>query len=248
MTAREVKAPNRRLVLIGAPFMEGADVEAVQRALGVDADRKYGPLTAAAVRAWKFRSGYPARAIDDQLGVTGQRVLLGLSQPPRLFAKRAEQRTSGAPAIDAFIVGRSWLLTGTDYARVSPLEGLGPIFVAAGRRQHVDPRFLVAIATQEGRLGTYLPTAKIFNTFGLGPGRGYESWEANVEAAAANLARPGGHYTEAHTIRAIGNIWAPAGADNDPDGLNNSWVKAVTRFYATLGGSHSVDALVKSAP
>jgi hypothetical protein len=244
----QVRTPSRRLVVAGPPFLEGADVEAVQRALGVDADGEYGPITAAAVRNWKFRTGYPTRAIDDQLGIAGQRLLLGLSQPSPLFVKRSAQRTSGAPAIDAFIAGGSWLVAGTDYARRSPLEGLGTVFVECGRRHHVDPRFLVAIATQEGRLGTYRPTAKIFNTFGLGPGRRFPAWDANIEEAAANLARTGGFYTGANTVRAIGAIWAPSGAANDPHGLNNSWVKAVTGFYATLGGRRSVDALVKSAP
>jgi hypothetical protein len=244
----QVRTPSRRLVVAGPPFLEGADVEAVQRALGVDADGEYGPVTAAAVRNWKFRSGYPARAIDDQLGIAGQRLLLGLTTPAPLFVQRAAQRTSGAPAIDAFIEGRTWLVSDPEYAPVSPFEGRGSVFVACGRRHHVDPRFLVAIATQEGRLGTYLPTARIFNTFGLGPGQHFADWNANVDAAAANLARPGGFYRGAHTIRAIGAIWAPSGAANDPHGLNNSWVKAVTGFYAVLGGRKSVDALVKSAP
>ena len=243
----ELRTPGRRLVVSGPPYLEGADVEAVQRALDVAVDGQYGPVTAAAVRNWKFRVGYPARAIDDQLGIAGQRLLLGQSRPAPLFTRRAAERTSGAPAIDAFITGRMWLVSGPDYAPASPLERFGSVFVECGRRHHVDPRFLVAIATQEGRLGTYRPTAKIFNTFGLGPGERFPGWAENVEAAAANLARPGGFYSDAHTIRAIGAIWAPSGAANDPLGLNNSWVKGVAGFYGALGGRKSVDALVKSA-
>ena len=98
--------------------------------------------------------------------------------------------------------------------------------------------------------GPYIPTAKIFNTFGIGPNTPFPSWEANIEAAATNLARPApnGHYIGAHTIRAIGTIWAPSGAANDPNGLNNEWVKDVTIIYSRLGGRKSIDALVKSAP
>jgi hypothetical protein len=246
--------PSRRLVVVGPPFMEGPDVEAVQLALGVDPDKRYGSDTAGAVRNWKFHAGYPQRALDGDLGVAGQRMLLGLDSAPPAFAKRAEERTSGADALDAFIAGRSWLIASPRYASVSPLEGKGTAFVDSGRRHHVDPRFLVAIATQEGRLGTYKPTAKFFNTFGIGPNTPFESWEANIEAAATNLARPpgppphGGHYVGANAIRAIGNIWAPVHAKNDPHGLNNSWVKDVTIFYAKLGGQNSGDALVKSAP
>jgi hypothetical protein len=243
-----VGVPSRRLMVVGPPFMEGPDVEAVQLALGVDPDRRYGPDTRDAVRDWKFRAGYPEQAIDGELGVSGQRRLLGLEPLPAAFLKRAGERTSGAAALDAFIVGRSWHIATPKYADVSPLEGFGSIFVGAGRRHHVDPRFLVAIATQEGRLGTYKPTAKIFNTFGLGPGRKFESWAANVEEAARILARPGGHYVGAQTIRAIGNIWAPPDAENDPHGLNNSWVKDVAMFYGRLGGRNSAHAVVKSAP
>src|SRR5207342_665663 len=42
------------------PPMRGPDVTAVQRRLpGLDPDGEYGPLTAQAVAAWKWRSGYP---------------------------------------------------------------------------------------------------------------------------------------------------------------------------------------------
>jgi hypothetical protein len=252
--AVQVSVPNRRLVVVGPPYMEGPDVEAVQLALHIDPDKRYGPNTRDAARNWKFRTGYPTGSLDGDLGVAGQRMLLGLDPIPPAFAKRAAERTSGADALDAFIAGRSWLITSPHYASVSPLVGKGGAFVDSGRRHHVDPRFLVAIATQEGRLGTYKPTATFFNTFGIGPNTPFESWEANIEAAATNLARPpgppahGGHYVGANTIRAIGNIWAPVHAKNDPQGLNNSWVKNVTLFYGKLGGQNSPDALVKSAP
>ena len=98
--------------------------QSVQRVLGVDVDGQYGPDTGGAVRNWKFRTGYPPRALDAQLGVPGQRMLLGLDPTPPAFAKRAEERTSGAGALDAFIVGRSWLIPGPKYASASPLEGL----------------------------------------------------------------------------------------------------------------------------
>jgi hypothetical protein len=246
--AAPIIAPNRRLAVVGPPFMKGADVEQVQRALNVEPDQEYGPDTRDAVRNWKFRAGYPAHAVDGELGITGQRRLLGQESLPVPFLKRAEQRTSGAGLLDAFIAGRTWHISTPKYADLSPLEGFGGIFAGAGRRHHIDPRFLVAIATQEGRLGTYKPTAKIFNTFGLGPGRKFESWPANIEEAARILARPGGHYAGAQTIRAIGMIWAPPDAANDPHGLNNSWVKDVAMFYGRLGGRNSADAVVKSAP
>src|SRR6478752_2318489 len=118
-----VSVPNRRLRVVGPPFMKGADVEAVQRALGLDPDQEYGPDTRDAVRNWKFRAGYPAHAIDGELGISGQRRLLGLEPLPVPFLKRADERTSGAALLDTFIAARSWHIATPKYADVSPLEG-----------------------------------------------------------------------------------------------------------------------------
>ena len=93
---------------MGSPYTEGPDVEAVQLALYVDSDKQYGPHTRDAVHNWKLDAGYPTRANDGELGVAGQRMRLGLDPVPPAFAKRAEERTSGADALDAFIVGRIW--------------------------------------------------------------------------------------------------------------------------------------------
>ena len=77
-----------------APVRHGPDVESVQRALGVDVDGQYGLDTGGAVRNWKFRSGYPPRAMDDQLGVPGQRMLLGSTprRPPSRSGPRSARR------------------------------------------------------------------------------------------------------------------------------------------------------------
>jgi hypothetical protein len=189
-----VPTPTRRLLVTGPPLLHGPDVKAVQQALGVDDDTRYGDDTADAVQRWKFRTGYPERSIDRELGVPGQRMLLGLDPIPEPFTRRAKERQAGgAPRIDAFIAGASWRLSGHDYDHDSPLRGFGQVFVECGTRHHVDPRFLAAIATHEGRLGTYRPTARIHNTFGLGPHLAYGSWQENIEAAAATLARAGAH-------------------------------------------------------
>jgi hypothetical protein len=83
--AVQVNAPNRRLVVVAPPYMEGPDVEAVQLALHVDPDKRYGPKTRDAVRNWKFHAGYPKRGIDGDLGFSGQRLLLGLDPIPPAF-------------------------------------------------------------------------------------------------------------------------------------------------------------------
>jgi hypothetical protein len=154
-----------------------------------------------------------------------------------------------ARRIDHFIDEGTWKIRGdARYSDSCPLEGFGETFVRAGRKHGVDPRFLVAIATHENRLGTYKAIQSRHNTFGLGPGRSYKSWEANIEAAARNLSRANGFYVGKNTIKSIGSTWAPVGAGNDPEDLNQSWIGSVTQFYAKLGGRRNQDAVVKTKP
>lgn len=121
-------------------------------------------------------------------------------------------------------------------SRASPLTGLGAVFVTESRAVGLDPRFLVAIAGAETSFGTYGPSQGIHNPFGMGPGIVYPSWSDGIGAAARNLG--GNLYAGSGltTIPAIQNRWAPSGADNDPTGLNNNWVRNVSTYYAELGG------------
>jgi cell wall-associated NlpC family hydrolase len=73
----------------------------------------------------------------------------------------------------------------------------------------------------------------------MGPGIVYPSWAAGIRAAAQNL---GGNLYKGSglvTIVAIRNRWAPAGAANDPSGLNSNWVRNVSTYLAELGGDPS---------
>jgi hypothetical protein len=49
--------PKPRLLRLASPFMHGRDVAELQRLLGVADDGEYGPVTAAAVEAWKRARG-----------------------------------------------------------------------------------------------------------------------------------------------------------------------------------------------
>jgi len=63
-----------RTLRLAAPRMRGPDVAVVQRLLGVDDDAEYGPVTAAAVAAWKRSRGQRERSGD--LDPTDRRILL----------------------------------------------------------------------------------------------------------------------------------------------------------------------------
>lgn len=130
-----------------------------------------------------------------------------------------------AGAIDGYLASKG-----------SPLTGLGATFVSESRAVGLDPRFLVAISGAETSFGTYGPSQTIHNPFGMGPGIGYPSWADAIRAAATNLA--GSLYAGDGrvTIGAIQQRWAPAGASNDPTGLNSNWATNVGTYYAQLGG------------
>jgi cell wall-associated NlpC family hydrolase len=124
-------------------------------------------------------------------------------------------------------------------SKFSPLTGLGAVFVTESQAVGLDPRFLVAISGAETSFGTYGPSQAIHNPFGMGPGIAYPSWAAGIRAAAQNL---GGNLYKGSglvTIVAIRNRWAPAGAVNDPTGLNSNWVRNVSTYLAELGGDPS---------
>lgn len=137
-----------------------------------------------------------------------------------------------APALDAYLRKHN-----------SPLAGLGSQFVQFGQQYGVDPRLLVSIAGAETSLGTYGPSQKIHNPFGMGPGISYGNYGQAIAAAAKNL---GQNYLGKglKTIPQIQGKWAPSGADNDPTGLNNNWVKNVSQYYSELGGDPGVSAEV----
>lgn len=123
------------------------------------------------------------------------------------------------------------LLTGAG----SPMAPWAESLVAAASAVDLDPRAVVAIAAHETLLATYRPSQEINNPFGLGPGWAFDDNGAAIERAIAVLDRY--YLAEGRdTIATIGPKWAPIGADNDPDGLNNHWVAGVSVYYRALGG------------
>lgn len=137
---------------------------------------------------------------------------------------------AGSP-VDAAALDR-WM---ADRVPVSPLVGLGAVFVAEGVRNGIDPRALVAIAYNESTLGTRGSGAGINNAFGWGPGIPFASWQDNIATVARGLAE---NYVGKGlaTLAEIQPVWAPVGAANDPTNLNSAWLAAVSRSYVELGG------------
>lgn len=116
----------------------------------------------------------------------------------------------------------------------SPLAGQGIYFVAAGNKYNISPYLLVAIAGQETSFGKTGNAQGIHNPFGMGPGIKYPSWAVAIDSAAKNLATNPA-YKDKNTVAAIASMWAPPGAGNDPNGLNNNWPAGVSKFLKEMG-------------
>jgi murein DD-endopeptidase MepM/ murein hydrolase activator NlpD len=85
----------RRQLILKSPYISGADVKEVQRALGFKGDAvdgDYGPDTAGAVEEWKWRVGYPKHQINNRLGLLGLAWLFGEQPFPPHFTRNANAR------------------------------------------------------------------------------------------------------------------------------------------------------------
>lgn len=87
-----------RVLRLTVPFMEGEDVKAVQRVLGLLDDGEYGPATGSEVAAWKYRMGAEREAVNTGLGIEAQRVMFrrpGEKLPAEWAARRLARMAIG---------------------------------------------------------------------------------------------------------------------------------------------------------
>ena len=156
----------------------------------------------------------------------------GPSLPTGRPAEQVLSRGSSTQAAS----GTSW----TD-GLPEPLKKMACVFEEMGKRYNVDPRFLAAVSMHETAHGTSYAYKHKNNAMGIcgnGGTKRFQDVADSVEASARALADRG-LYGSATTIRDIGARYAPHGAANDPNGLNNSWVGGVTQNYRRLGGDPS---------
>lgn len=120
------------------------------------------------------------------------------------------------------------------------LSGKGDAFAKYGSQYGVDPTLLAAISMWETGRGTSSMAKNKNNVGGMYDSKNktfytYGSIDEGIEAMARNLAK---NYINQGltTIPQIQQKYAPSGAANDPNGLNNNWVKGVTSIYNELKG------------
>ena len=138
----------------------------------------------------------------------------------------AARASVGPQQIDAFLL-----------AQGSPLAGEGQVFYDVGRRDGVDPAFLVAISGAESSFGQYLfsvgsQTAadNAFNWFyaSTRAGSSFASWDQAIATVAAGLRGPLYYGAGRYAVGAIAPIYCPQGTQ--------AWIDNVTTYMLELGG------------
>ena len=136
------------------------------------------------------------------------------------------------------IGGTSSISAGTLNSKLGgKLSGYGSSFVKYGNQSGIDPGFLAAVAMHETGNGTSSAVRNKNNAFGIMGSNGlraFSSLEESIKYTADMLKRL---YTSQglNTVEAIQKKYAPVGVSNDPNGLNNYWVKGVKNFWESFG-------------
>jgi hypothetical protein len=119
------------------------------------------------------------------------------------------------------------------------LKPLSSVFKAEADKHGMDPRFLAAISMHETANGTSSAFRNKNNAMGVSNSSGPISFTESADSIARMarvLASGKGPYKGARTVAEIAKIYAPAGADNDPNDLNKHWTAGVTKYLRQLGG------------
>lgn len=118
------------------------------------------------------------------------------------------------------------------------LEGLGEVFVEAGKENGISPFFLAAIALHESGNGSSSIARRCNNPMGiLIDGKAPRSFESTEEAVRYMAARLNSklYIGSGHTtVAEIQKIYCPVGAKNDPKSLNKYWLSGITTWMNRL--------------
>ena len=159
-------------------------------------------------------------------------------------AAPAAHATISPQQIDAFLL-----------AHDSPLVGEGQAFYTAGRRNGIDPAFLVAISGAESSFGQYLYSVgsqtadhNAFNWFyaATRSGSAFAGWGQAIATVAAGLRGPLYYGAGRYAVTAIAPIYCPQGTQD--------WIDNVTAYMLDLGADpndtrwHDTPAFSETGP
>lgn len=195
------------------------------------------------------RRGKPLPVVGYTMGSSPQLTLSGASKLRMTFSSKMDTNVTISPASPEmreffkreYPGSQDWEQNaGESRVPAAKLGGLGQYsqaFYDAGRKYGVDPKLLMAIAMHETGKGTSAAFLRKNNAMGISPNGGgprtFSSVEESINYAARLLRK---HYLDQGltTIAAIGGKYAPAGAGNDPRGLNKHWVNGVSKYYKSF--------------
>lgn len=126
------------------------------------------------------------------------------------------------------------------FASAGVFKGYESTFQSIAKKQGIDPVIMAAIAFHETGFGTSNAVRTKNNPGGLMNPNGsglfvFSTLESGLESMGRTLhnriVKDG-----KSTIEALGSVYAPVGAANDPTGLNSHWVPNITKIVQNLGG------------
>lgn len=124
------------------------------------------------------------------------------------------------------------------FAGAGVLSSYGSVIIEKSKKHGIDPVLFASIAFHESGFGTSDAIKNKNNPGGLMGKNGlmvFSTLDDGLESMARTL-----HNRIINdgltTIEKLGSVYAPVGASNDPNGLNNHWVPNVTKIVSDLGG------------
>lgn len=81
-----------------SPYMRGDAVLTIQKRLNLRTDGIYGPATAGAVKAWKWRTGYHTKFVNQEFTASDMAYLTGKKARTALMKVRSKRRAKSAAA------------------------------------------------------------------------------------------------------------------------------------------------------
>lgn len=125
-----------------------------------------------------------------------------------------------------------------DPAQSGKLSGKGDKIIELSEEKGIDPVLFASIAFHETMWGKSNAIVEKNNPGGLMGANGlmvFDTLDEGLESMARTL------YNRIIvdglvTIEKLGAVYAPIGADNDPNDLNSNWVPVTTRIAESLGG------------
>jgi hypothetical protein len=162
-----------RTLRLVSPYMQGPDVAEAQRLLGVDADGVFGPITAAAVAAWKRSRGDADPTLElaepDRTRLLGDVPLRAVQLMERWAVSAVAEQPSRSNRVPSLIALADRLAVAPAYsgmgypwcafaALLAALAAGGESAAAGLRNRRFNPLYTPAIlrAAKEGAFGLHL--------------------------------------------------------------------------------------------